>query len=148
MVCGGGGGGHMYVCVVQLSLALPPLCASSGSVCALCPVNSGVRCAAFPVSHCCCCCCHHCCWDWGWGWWGCMCCQPALSVDSVQLGDQDSCCGSDRKKTCTYEAGAQLWQSDLANGASQRVGSSGTGMWVGGFCHAQFELGLEDWQRR
>lgn len=28
-----GGGCHMYVCVVQPSLALPPLCGSSGSVC-------------------------------------------------------------------------------------------------------------------
>lgn len=34
---------------VLCSLALPcPLCGSGGSVCALCPVNSGVRCAAFP----------------------------------------------------------------------------------------------------
>lgn len=44
--------------------------------------------------------------------------------------------------------GAPLWQSDLADGAGQRVGGSETGMWVGGFCHAQFEPGLVDWQRR
>lgn len=53
-----------------------------------------------------------------------------------------------KKKYCTYEAEAQFWQSDLADGASQRVGSSETGMRVGGFYHAQFELGLVDWHRR
>ena len=56
--------------------------------------------------------------------------------------------GLRQKKHCAYEAGAQLWQSDLADGAGQRVGGSETGMWVGGFCHAQFEPGLVDWQRR
>lgn len=56
--------------------------------------------------------------------------------------------GLRQKKHCTYEAGAQLWQSDLADGASQRVRSSEAGMWVGWFCHAQFEQGLVDWQRR
>lgn len=56
--------------------------------------------------------------------------------------------GLREKKHCTYEAGAQLWQSDLADGASQRVRSSEAGMWVGWFCHAQFEQGLVDWQGR
>lgn len=43
----------------------------------------------------------------------------------------------------------ELWLSDLATGAGQRVGSRETGMWVcGGGYHAQFEPGLVDWQSR
>lgn len=36
--------------------------------------------------------------------------------------------GLRQKKHGTYDAGAQLWQSDLAGGASQRVDNSKTGM--------------------
>lgn len=36
--------------------------------------------------------------------------------------------GLRQKKHCTYDAGAGLWHSDLAGGASQRVDNSKTGM--------------------
>lgn len=45
-------------------------------------------------------------------------------------------------------AEAQLWQSDLTDGASQRAGSSETPKWAGGFCHAQFKPGMVDWKRK
>lgn len=47
MVCEGGGVGWLsHVCVCgKAQLGPAPFGCSSGSVCALCPVNSGVRCA-------------------------------------------------------------------------------------------------------
>lgn len=139
-VCVCVGGDYMFVCVAQPSLP-PPSCVAPVGVCVLFVLSTVVRgvllslsattaaAAAVTASA----------WDRG----GCLCPEHGLGSAGTQglmlgLGKKKKT-QTKQKKLCTYEAGAQLWQSDLAGGASQRVGGGETGMCVGGFCHAQFE---------
>ena len=154
----GGGGCHMYVCVVQPCLALPPpTCVAP--VCVLFvlstllrgvlpPLSATVAAAAVAaaaaattavagtVGE-------------GWGVGGTACVANLPWAWTRCSCETRTHAGAQTEKTlCIWGLELRFGKVTWPDGAGQRVGGSETGMWVGEFCHAQFEPGLVDWQRR